>query len=181
MSSRGFDWGHASALRGSPSPQSSPIKGEEESRFVSVGPVYFDTNSSCRLAAAHQGMKGWSCGLVRRIGTVGSPAPRHPDPSGGQAPALHSPSPPLWIPAFAGMTNGGSLAPAHQGLKSGSCGLARRVGTADSATPLLRPSGGQAPALHSPSRPFWIPAFAGMTNSLDYEMPILERNGGTRN
>ena len=26
------------------------------------------------------------------------------DPSGGQAPALHFPSPPLWIPAFAGMT-----------------------------------------------------------------------------
>ncbi len=29
-----------------------------------------------------------------------------PDPSGGQAPALHFPSPPLWIPACAGMTNG---------------------------------------------------------------------------
>ncbi len=27
--------------------------------------------------------------------------------SGGQAPALHFPSLPLWIPAFAGMTNGG--------------------------------------------------------------------------
>ena len=40
------------------------------------------------------------------------------------------------------------LAPAHQGVKSWSCGLIRRIGTADSATPLLRPSGGQAPALH---------------------------------
>ena len=29
-----------------------------------------------------------------------------PNPSGGQAPALHFPSHPLWIPAFAGMTNG---------------------------------------------------------------------------
>ncbi len=38
--------------------------------------------------------------------------------------------------------------PAHQGMKSWSCGLVRRIGTADSATPLLRPSGGQAPALH---------------------------------
>ena len=82
---RGFDWSHASALRGSPSPLSSPIKGEEESRFVSVGPVYpgsesrrcFHSNRSCRLAPAHQGMKSWSCGLVRRVGTVHFAAP-HP-------------------------------------------------------------------------------------------------------
>ena len=40
------------------------------------------------------------------------------------------------------------LAPAHQGMKRGRCGLVRRIGTANSATPLLRPSGGQAPALH---------------------------------
>ncbi len=33
-------------------------------------------------------------------------------------------------------------------MKSWSCGLVRRIGTADSATPLLRPSGGQAPVLH---------------------------------
>ena len=63
---QGFDWGHASAL-GSPSPQSSPIKGEEESRSVSVGPVYFHSNRSCRLAPARQGMKSGSCGFVRRI------------------------------------------------------------------------------------------------------------------
>ena len=95
------------------------------------------------------------------------------------------PSPhPFWIPAFAGMTNGGPerrwdaanhelqaaeavypgsesgtcfrtnrssrLAPAHQGMKSWSCGLVQRVGTADSAAPHPDPSGGQAPALHSP-------------------------------
>ena len=42
------------------------------------------------------------------------------------------------------------LAPAHQGMKSGSCGLAQRIGTADSATPHPDPSGGQAPALRSP-------------------------------
>ena len=40
------------------------------------------------LMPAHQGMKSWSCGLVRRIGTGDSATP-HPDPSGGQAPALH--------------------------------------------------------------------------------------------
>ncbi len=40
------------------------------------------------------------------------------------------------------------LAPAHQGMKSGSCGLVQRIGTADSATPHPDSSGGQAPALH---------------------------------
>ena len=43
------------------------------------------------------------------------------------------PPPPFWIPAFAGIR-----------------GLVRRIGTADSATPHPDPSGGQAPALHSP-------------------------------
>ncbi len=37
----------------------------------------------------------------------------------------------------------------HEGRKSRSCGLVRRVGPADSATPDPGPSGGQAPALHS--------------------------------
>ena len=52
-------------------------------------------------------MKSRSCGLVQRIGAADSATP-HPDPSGGQAPALHSPLPTLWIPAFAGMTNWGA-------------------------------------------------------------------------
>ena len=39
------------------------------------------------------------------------------------------------------------LAPAHQGMKSWSCGLVQRIGTADSATPHADPSGGQAPRL----------------------------------
>ena len=52
----------------------------------------FRTNRSCRLAPAHQGMKSRSCGLVQRIGAADSATP-HPDPSGGQAPALHSPLP----------------------------------------------------------------------------------------
>ena len=68
--------------------------------------AHFRTNRSCRLWPAHQGMKSWSCGLVRRIGTADSATPLL-RPSGGQARALHSPSPPLWIPAFAGMTNRG--------------------------------------------------------------------------
>ena len=119
----------------------------------------------------------------------------HPAPSWGQAPALHlscdlglpparrgmkmgpdrwkclgvvGATLPLWIPAFAGMTNSvagtihpGSesgtcfptnrpcrLAPAHQGVKTRSCDLVWRVGTVDSATPHPDPSGGQAPALH---------------------------------
>ncbi len=67
------------------------------------------------------------------------------------------PPPPLWIPAFAGMTNGGAgmtsargfqRTPAHRGVKSRSCGLVQLIGTVDSATPHPDPSGGQAPALH---------------------------------
>ena len=43
-------------------------------------------NRTCRLGPAHQGMKiGAPCG--KRLGVVGAPTP------------------PLWIPAFAGMTN----------------------------------------------------------------------------
>ncbi len=39
------------------------------------------------------------------------------------------------------------LVPAHQGMKSRSCGLVQRIGTVDSATPHADPSGGQAPRL----------------------------------
>ncbi len=39
------------------------------------------------------------------------------------------------------------LAPAHQGMKSRSCGLVQRIGTVDSAEPHPGPSGGQAPRL----------------------------------
>ncbi len=50
--------------------------------------MYFHSNRSSRLAPAHQVMKNWICGLVQRIGTADSATP-HPDPCGGQAPALH--------------------------------------------------------------------------------------------
>ena len=57
-----------------------------------AGDNYFRTNRPCRLRPAHQSMKSRSCGLVPGIGTVDSATP-HPDPSGGQAPALHFPLP----------------------------------------------------------------------------------------
>ena len=131
--------------------------------------AHFRTNRSCRLAPAHQGMKSRSCGLVPGIGTAESAAP-HPDPCGGQAPALHFFIPPsaigLQFGAFrrrrAGIegdwrahfrTNRSCrLAPAHQGMKSRSCGLVPGIGTAESAAPHPDPCGGQAPALH-----FFIP------------------------
>ena len=129
-------------------------------------------NRSCRLAPAHQGMKIRSCDLVWRVGTVDSATP-HPDPSGGQAPALHFLIPPSTIGlqfgtfrrrragtegdwrAHPGSESGTCfranrscrLAPAHQGMKIRSCDLVWRVGTVDSATPHPDPCGGQAPAL----------------------------------
>ena len=102
--------------------------------------THFRANRPCRLVPAHEGMKmrpgRWKC-----LGVVGATLP-------------------LWIPAFAGMTNSvaGTIhfrtnrscrfAPAHQGMKSRSCGLVQRIGTVDSAEPHPDPSGGQAPALH---------------------------------
>ena len=92
----------------------------------------------------------------------------HPAPSWGRAPALHFSCDPglslfgrRWLvsPAGAGIYPGSEsgtcfranrpcrLAPAHQGMKSRSCGLVQRIGTADSATPHPDPSGGQAPRL----------------------------------
>ena len=120
----------------------------------------FHSNRSCRLAPAHQGVKIGSCGLAQRIGTADSATP-HPEPSGGQAPALHFLIPPSAIGlqfdrfrrwragtegdwrAHPGSESGTCfranrscrLAPAHQGVKSRNCGLVQRTGTADSATP----------------------------------------------
>ena len=112
----------------------------------------FRTIRPCRLPPAHQGMKmrlgRWKC-----LGVMGA-------------------TPPLWIPAFAGMTKRGPRntifvpmtnsvrgaiyfpanrscrqAPAHEGMKNRRCDLVWRVGAVDSATPLVDPCGGQAPAL----------------------------------
>ena len=92
--------------------------------------------------------------------------PPHPTPSWGQAPALHfSWDPGLslfgrrWLvsPTGAGNDPGSEcgtcfrtnrscrLAPAHEGMKSRSCGLVQRVGTADSATPHPLPAGDKPP------------------------------------
>ena len=76
----------------------------------------FHSNHSCWLAPAHQGMKRRSCGLVQRIGTADSATP-HPDPSGGQAPALHFLIPPSTIGLQIGTFRPCRLVPAHQGMK----------------------------------------------------------------
>ncbi len=144
----------------------------------------FHSDRSSRLAPAHQGVKTWSCDLVRRVGTADSAMP-NPDPSGGQAPALHFLIPlvrkrsastiGLQIGTFRRWRAGvevdcrahpGSesgtcfhsnrpcrLAPAHQVMKSRSCGLVQRIGAVDSAMPHSDPSEGQAPALHFPVPP----------------------------
>ena len=114
----------------------------------------FRTNRSCRLAPAHQGMKKGS-GVV---------CATHPAPSWGQAPALHfscdvglSLLGRRWLVsrASAGIHPGSEsgtrfrsnrsclLVPAHQGVKSRSCGLVQRISTAGSATP--RPLRGTSP------------------------------------
>ena len=107
----------------------------------------FHNNRSSRLAPAHQGMKSRSCGSVQRIGTADSATP-HPDPSGGQAPALHFLIPPSTMGlqfgrvrpwnagikvdwrAYPGSESGTCfrinrpcrLPPAHQGMKIGCIG-----------------------------------------------------------
>ena len=126
-----------------------------------VAGIYFHGNRSCRFAPAHQGMKSRSCGLVQRIGTVDSAEP-HPDPSGGQAPALHFLIPPSAIGVQFGTfrrwragievdwrahfrTNRPSrLVPAHQGMK-------------------MRPGRWKCLGVVGATLPLWIPAFAGMT------------------
>ena len=80
---------------------------------MSVGPVDFHSNRSCRPGPAHHGMKSWSMAwygeLARRILLLPTPTPAGDEPLclAKSSTALHFPSPPLWIPAFAGMTNWG--------------------------------------------------------------------------
>ena len=81
---------------------------------MTIGPVYFHTNRSCRLAPAHGGLKNHDLwfGAANRHGGFCNATPR---PQRGRSPsprevfdrATVPTSPPLWIPAFAGMTNGG--------------------------------------------------------------------------
>ncbi len=86
-------------------------------------------SNGCHLFS-YEGMKSRSCGLVRRIGAADSATP-HPDPSGGQAPALHFLIPPstigLQFGTFrrrrAGMEGDWR---AHPGSESGTCFRANR-------------------------------------------------------
>ena len=101
---------------------------------------YFRTNRPCRWRApAHQGMK-MRPGRWRCLGVVGATLP-------------------LWIPASARMTNSVAadnyfrtnrpcrLPPAHQGMK-------------------MRPGRWRCLGVVGATLPLWIPAFAGMTNSV---------------
>ena len=74
---------------------------------------------------------------------------------------------PLWIPASARMTNSVAgdnyfrtnrpcrLRPAHQSMKSRSCGLVPGIGTVDSATPHPRPLRGTSPRATFPPPHPW--------------------------
>ena len=73
----------------------------------------------------------------------------------------------LWIPATCPGSKSGTcfhsnrssrLAPAHQGMKSRSCGSVQRIGTADSATPHPAPAGDKPLASRS-LRPRYIFSF----------------------
>ena len=85
----------------------------------------FHSNRSCRRSPAHQGMNSRSCGLVQRISTADSATP-HPDPCGGQAPALHFLIPPsaigLQFGTFRRWRAGIEVDwRAHPGSESGTC------------------------------------------------------------
>ncbi len=97
--------------------------GHKATREAAV--FHFRSNRSCLLSPAHQSMKSRSCGLVQRIGAADSATP-HPDPSGGQAPALHFLIPPsaigLQFGTFRRWRAGIEVDwRAHPGSESGTC------------------------------------------------------------
>ena len=114
-------------------------------------------------------MKRRSCGLVPRIGTVDSATP-HPDPSGGQASALHFLIPPSTtgrqFGAFrrwrAGIEVDGR---AHPGSESGMCFRTNRPCQLVPAHQgmKMRPSRWRCLGVVGAALPLWIPAFARMT------------------
>ena len=64
------------------------------------------------------------------------------------------------------------LPPAHQGMRSGSCGLVQRIGTVDSATPHPDPSGGQAP------RATFSHSAIGHRSTIRHVSPVESRHRG---
>ena len=135
-----------------------------DSRPVSGYGACFRSNCSCRQLPAHQGMK---IGVLTGGGVWVWLVPRAPIPALTLTPALSQrereiaelwgwelrvPSERPGLISLTGATyfranRSCRLVPAHRGLKSRSCGLVQRIGTADSATPHPDPSGGQAPRL----------------------------------
>ncbi len=86
-------------------------------------------SNGCHLFS-YEGMKSRSCGLVQRIGAADSATP-HPDPCGGQAPALHFLIPPSTIGLQFGTfrrrrTGMEGDWRAHPGSESGTCFRANR-------------------------------------------------------
>ena len=127
-------------------------------------------------------MKSRSCDLVRRVGAADSATP-HPDPSGGQAPALR------WLRGYtqANEARGGFC----QAQPNPSGGKAPRLAKSSTALHWLRgthrrmrlvadfarshagPSGGRAPALH------WLRgALRRMRLVGDSATPLLRPSGG---
>ncbi len=146
----------------------------------------FHSNRSCRLAPARQGMKSRSCGLVQRIGTADSATP-HPDPSGGQAPALH-----FLIPPSAIGLQFGTFRPwrtgievdwrVHPGSESGTCFRTNR-----SCRPLPSHQGMKMGLVGGnvwvpcvpPLPPLWIPApFRGTGHAFDRRNDEIGRSNG---
>ena len=114
-------------------------------------------------------MKCRSCGLVQRIGTVNSATP-HPDPSGGQAPALHFLIPPLAIGLRFGRFRGWRAGievdwRAHPGSESGTCFRTNRPCRLVPAHQgmKMRPGRWRCLGVVGAALPLWIPAFARMT------------------
>ena len=114
-------------------------------------------------------MKCRGCGLVQRIGTADSAVP-HPDPSGGQAPALH-----FLIPPSAVGLQFGTFRPwragievdwrAHPGSESVTCFRTNRPCRLVPAHQGMRMCPGRWRCLGvvGAALPLWIPAFARMT------------------
>ena len=170
----------------------------ENDELGGAGDNYSRRNRSCRLVPAGAGtprFENWVHWLTEGSGGVWA---THPAPSWGQAPALHFSCDPglslfgrRWLvsPARAGIYPGSEsgtcfrtnrpcrLAPAHQGMKSRSCGLVQRIGTADSATPHPDPSGGQAPRLATVFDRATFPPF-GHRSTIRHVSPVESRHRG---